>query len=363
MDTENRVFMNYFFGFTVWKHPFITPFFKEKLIFINPLFGKNHLALALQKGLTPQSVLYIWGKKSFPEIEQYAKSYEIPIYRVEDGFIRSVGLGSDLTQPYSLVVDSRGIYFDPSCESDLEVLLSTHQFTHDELQRAEKIKDFLIQKKLSKYNLYENVLLEFPKDKMIIVVPGQVEDDASIRYGAEGMSNLELLKQTRKNRPNGYIVYKPHPDVLVGNRVGGVLESEALKYCDQIVSEVGIDSVLLHANEVHTMTSLVGFEAIIRGIKVVTYGLPFYAGWGLSEDMRGCERRKRVLKLNELLAATYLLYPRYIHPITKASCEIEEVLENLEKNRLHYRNNVGIKIRNWISRKSQALIRIAKEIR
>lgn len=355
--------MNYFFGFSHWKHPFIEFFFQEKPTFINPFFGKNHLRLALQKGLNPQSALYIWGKKSFPEIEQYAKSYEIPIYRVEDGFIRSVGLGSDLTQPYSLVVDSRGIYFDPSCESDLEILFSTHQFTHDELQRAEKIKDYLIQKKISKYNLYANILLNLPNDKTIIVVPGQVEDDASIRYGAEGMSNLELLKQTRKNRPNGYIVYKPHPDVLVGNRVGNILESDALKYCDQIVSEVGIDSVLAHADEVHTMTSLVGFEAIIRGIKVVTYGLPFYAGWGLSEDMRMCERRNRKLQLNELFAGTYLLYPRYIHPITKEFCEIEEVLEHLDKARLDYRNNVGIKIRNWISRKSQALIRIAKEIR
>lgn len=355
--------MNYFFGFTVWKHRFITPFFKKKIIFINPFFGTKHLRLALQKGLNSQSTIYIWGKKSFPEIVHYAQTYQILIYRVEDGFIRSVGLGSDLTQPYSLVVDSRGIYFDPTCESDLEYLLATHHFTQDELARAEKIKRYLIHNKISKYNLYANVELYFPSDKTIILIPGQVEDDASIRYGAEGMSNLELLKQTRLNRPNAYIVYKPHPDVLVGNRVGNIVETEALKYCDRIVNEVGIDSVLAHVNEVHTMTSLVGFEAIIRGIKVVTYGLPFYAGWGLSEDIRHCERRKRDLSVNELLAGTYLLYPRYIHPQTKESCEIEDVLESLEKTRFSYRNNLGVKMYNWISRKSQFVVRVVKGIK
>ena len=219
---------------------------------------------------------------------------------------------------------------------------------------------YLIDKKLSKYNLYENVDLNFPKDKQIIVVPGQVEDDASIRYGAKGMTNLELLKQTRRNRPDAYIVYKPHPDVLVGNRVGQVDDGEALQYCDRIVTEVGIDSVLQHANEVHTMTSLVGFEALIRGINVVTYGLPFYAGWDLTTDTAACERRTRKLSVEELLAGAYLIYPRYIHPDTLRQCEIEAVLEVLDRDRKLLNHSFWIKYRNWMSRKLQMVIRMVK---
>jgi capsular polysaccharide export protein len=33
-------------------------------------------------------------------------------------------------------------------------------------------------------------------------------------------------------------------------------------------------------NEVWTMTSLLGFEALIRGKSVTCLGLPFYCGWG-----------------------------------------------------------------------------------
>lgn len=351
--------MNYFFGFSYWKHPFVEPFFDEKLHFVNTLFG-NPLKKALRKGLNPRSRIYIWGKKSFPDVEHYAYTHRMRIYRVEDGFIRSVGLGSDLTQPYSLVVDSRGIYFDPTQESDLEHILQNHPFSTEEIDKGRKIREYLIEKKLSKYNVYDNIDLDFPEGKSIVVVPGQVDDDASIRFGAPGMSNLELLKQVRHNRPGAYIVFKPHPDVLAGNRAGDVDEAEALKYCDRIVTEVGIDSVLAYADEVHTMTSLVGFEALMRGVKVTTYGVPFYAGWGLNEDTRQCERRIRKLGIDELVAGVYLLYPRYINPVTMKQCEIEEVLLYLDQQRSIYRHSRSIRIRNWLSRKSQMAIRMIK---
>jgi len=351
--------VNYFFGFSYWKHPFVEPFFDEKILFINTFFG-NPLKKALRKGLNPGSSIYIWGKKSFPDVEHYAYTHRIPIFRVEDGFIRSVGLGSDLTQPYSLVVDSRGIYFDPTQPSDLEYLLQNHLFTEEEIVRAKKIKEYLVEKKISKYNLYDNVDLEFPRNKTIVIVPGQVDDDASIRCGAPGMSNLELLKQVRENRPNAYIVFKPHPDVLVGNRPGHIDQDVALQYCDRIVTEVGIDSVLVYADEVHTMTSLVGFEAMMRGKTVVTYGIPFYAGWGLSKDLRSCARRIRRLTIDQLVAGVYLLYPRYIHPETLKPCSIETLLEYLDLKRGQYRSSIFLKMRNWLSRKSQLLLRIIK---
>jgi capsular polysaccharide export protein len=354
--------MNYFFGFSRWKHRFMPPFFDQKPIFINPFLGKGHLEKALAKGLTPKDSIYIWGRRGVEAVEAYAHAHGNPLFRVEDGFIRSVGLGSDLTQPYSLVVDSRGIYFDPTHASDLEVILETTFFEEALLQRAQTLKRYLVDKKLSKYNVYDAPLPPFSSTKSIIVVPGQVEDDASIAYGAKGMSNLELLRQVRFHRPQGYIIYKPHPDVLSGNRIGKVKTDDALAYCDQIVTEVSIDSVLGYADEIHTMTSLVGFEGLMRGIKVVTYGLPFYAGWGLSEDHQPSQRRTRRLTIDELVAGTLVVYPRYIHPQTLKRCEIEDLLEALEGQRLTYQKSVWIKIRNEISRKSQRLLRYAKGI-
>ena len=61
------------------------------------------------------------------------------------------------------------------------------------------------------------------------------------------------------------------------------------------------------------MTSLVGFEGLLRGLNVVCYGLPFYAGWGLTQDRHRIERRTRQLTLDDLVAGTLIEYPRYIN--------------------------------------------------
>ncbi len=358
--------MNYFFGFSHWKHNFIKPFLhnkeKSSVIFINPILKKNYFKLAKNRGLNKTSSIYIWGKKKFPLVEKFAKENSLKVYRVEDGFIRSIGLGSDLTQPYSLVIDSRGIYFDPTIESDLEHILQTHSFDRSILERAKKIVTYLIEKKLSKYNLYENKKLHIPTDKKIVLVPGQVEDDASIKYGASDMTNLELLQETRKNSQDSYIIYKPHPDVLAGNRVGQVDETQALKYADKIVTEVGLESVLEICDEVHTMTSLVGFEALMREKTVFTYGMPFYAGWGLTNDKHSLSRRERKVGLYELVATTLILYPNYIDPYSLKPTQIEELLNALEREK-ELRNSSSvyrfkIELRNFISRKSQLLLRI-----
>jgi len=356
--------VNYFFGFSHWKHNFVKPFFDdlETIIFINPFFKKNYFQLALKKGLDKNSTIYIWGKKSFPLIEEFALKHNIEIKRVEDGFIRSIGLGSDLTQPYSLVVDTKGIYFDPKQESDLEYILHTRTFSRKDLERAKKIKNYLVEKKLSKYNLYKNRKLKIKTDKRISLVIGQVEDDASIKYGTLGMTNLKLLQLAREKSKDSYIIYKPHPDVLVGNRVGVIDENDSLIYADEVVTEVGLDSVLEICDEVHTMTSLVGFEALMREKKVFTYGMPFYAGWGLTEDSVSLQRRDRELSLEELVFATLILYPKYIDPLSLKICEIEQFLESVEKERDIYNSSflyrVKIRVHNFFTRKSQLLLRI-----
>lgn len=358
--------MNYFFGFSRWKHQFMLPFLedmeKDSIVFINPILKQNYFDLAINRGLSKDSSIYIWGKKSFPNIEKFAQQHQLKLYRVEDGFIRSIGLGSDLTQPYSLVIDSRGIYFDSTKESDLEYIVNNTDFNEKLLTRAKNIQKYLKEKKLSKYNLFENKVLNIPKNKKIILIPGQVENDASLKYGAPDMDNLKLLKKTRQNSSDAYIIYKPHPDVLVGNRIGNIEENIILKYADKIVTEVGLESVLDICDEVYTMTSLVGFEALMRDKKVYTYGKPFYAGWGLTNDLYTQERRTKTLNLDELIAATLICYPLYINPFTLKICEIEEFLEALEKERELHKSSIIYRIKNklfnFINRKLQLFLRI-----
>ncbi|CZF80140.1 Capsule polysaccharide biosynthesis protein [Grimontia celer] len=250
-------------------------------------------------------------------------------FTIEDGFIRSNGLGVHFQKPISLVLDRTGIYFDATRPSDLENILNG-EISSYMVERAERLLPKLLDSGITKYNVGSAQPLILPEDRTIILVPGQVESDASILYGSpEVKTNSELLLKVREANPDAFLIYKPHPDVVAGQRDDGRWESETLNVADLVVTDVSMDALLRHVDEVHTMTSLTGFEALLRGKQVTTYGMPFYAGWGLTQDTLKCERRKRQLALYELIAGALILYPTYIDPVSRQLCTVEQALERL----------------------------------
>ncbi|ELK4664958.1 capsular polysaccharide biosynthesis protein [Campylobacter coli] len=312
----------YFLGFTLWKRWFMKPFFKAKN---NKIIFLNSLDELYKANLISEDKIFIWGKKYDKTL--LAKDFNNEIFLVEDGFLRSVFLGSDLTRPFSLIVDSKGLYVDPNHPSDLEELLQNHEFDDNLRQRAKKLITTIIQNKFSKYNGLKHEKLDFNTNKKIILIPAQVEDDASMILGGAGFDTLKLLQSVRVVNKDAFIVFKPHPDVLSGNRKGLKDKDIILKYCDEIIENVSIDSAINACDEVHTITSTSGFDALLRAKKVVVYGKPFYAGWGLTQDLHRISRRTRVLSLEELVAGVLILYPRYIHPKSKNLCEVELALD------------------------------------
>ena len=272
-----------------------------------------------------------WASRLPVGIAAAAAREGVELIRVEDGFIRSVGLGSDFLPPASLVFDSRGMYYDPRSRSDLEILLGEAEFGPVLVARAQRLAAQLVARGITKYNLADRGPgIAVPPGKQAILVPGQVEDDLSIRFGGgEVRSNLDLLTQVRSANPDAFILYKPHPDVLAGHRVGAVPEAEARRFADAVVREASTAALLAIVDELHTMTSLAGFEALLRGRRVIVYGRPFYAGWGLTVDQLPCGRTRR-LSLDELVAGVLILYPRYLDPLTRLPCGPEVVIERLD---------------------------------
>lgn len=259
--------------------------------------------------------------------------------RMEDGFVRSVGLGSDLIRPMSVVLDKQGIYFDPTQPSDLEHILGTARFTQVDLARAREVRAFIVEHGITKYNHEPRRQANWPANgREVVIVPGQVEDDASIRYGCPGVrTNLDLLRAVRAAQPGAFIVFKPHPDVMSGNRAGKLARSQALQFADHVEVDLSVVSCIDACDVLHTMTSLAGFDALLRGKRVVTHGLPFYAGWGLTRDMvrqaPALQRRKRRLTLDELVAGTLLVYPIYWDWESMARTSCEAVLDQIVRTR------------------------------
>jgi capsular polysaccharide export protein len=205
---------------------------------------------------------------------------------------------------------------------------------------------------LTKYNLSGRSIGELAaraEGRRTILVPGQVDNDASVLAGGRGLGNLGLLQRVRAANPEAWIVYKEHPDVTAGHRPGRLPEQEVRRLADDIVDAADILQLIAGLDEVHTLTSLTGFEALLRGKPVITYGAPFFAGWGLTRDMAGDVSRGRDLSLQALIAGALILYPLYLDPVSRLPCDALTFVERLAAQRqaVPARTRAGGATQSW----------------
>lgn len=313
-----------------------------------PAFARTAGA-ALAEAARRGGALAVWASRAPAGLEARARAAGVPLLWVEDGFIRSAGLGAGFLPAASLTLDSRRPYYDPAGPSDLEVLLATADFPPALLDRAAALRAALVARGVTKYNLGGAAprLPETP-GRPRILVPGQVEDDLSVLRGAAGgvRSNLDLLRAVRAAHPDAFIAFKPHPDVEAGFRRGTVPAPEAAALADLVLDRAPIAPLLGQVDAVHTITSLTGFEALLRGRAVTCWGRPFYAGWGLTEDHAPLARRVRRLTLDELVAGALILHPRYHDPVTHLPCTPEALLDRLAEASA-WRGGLAARLRGW----------------
>lgn len=329
------------FGFSRWK-TFIRDWFPDHKVIIAPpkLSDEDFESDWKATLLRDKRVSVIsWQYKGPRQLKRFCELHGIPFHYVEDGFVRSLKLGALHTPPMSLTFDRQDTYFVADRPTDLEAILESYDFQSNALliERAREAIRRLLSFGLSKYNSGEAldaVELYGSKVSKRILVVGQVEQDASIAYGCKKyVNNNDLVRIARHENPNADIIYKPHPEVLKGIAAMGSDPMDVRSIARILDREVGLDSALQSIDHVYTITSLSGFEALLRGIKVTTIGSPFYAGWGLTDDRQPNPRRTRTLSIEEVFAAAYILYPKYFDPITCQYVEIENVLEILAEQR------------------------------
>lgn len=332
------------FNVAKWKRPILKKYFPQyKLRFLavkDSVYDKHHAI-----NLSPRPIFLVWGMIQPDDLDDYANEFSIPIYRIEDGFIRSIGLGSSHVLPHSLCIDHKSIYFNSFHESELEHLLSNYDFDSDKnfIKRSNNCLELIKKYSISKYNEKRTdvaSMLYGPKTTKRVLVLGQVEDDQSLLYGCESIrTNAELVKIAYDENPTAQIIFKTHPDVLSGNRRDISSVNDIKKYAEIIPLNVSLKDALHDVDHVYTQTSLGGFEALIYGIKVTTIGAPFYSGWGITDDRLKIERRNRKLSLEKIFYAAYILYPKYYDPVNKSNSNLEDTLnrfieeiEDEEKN-------------------------------
>ncbi|MDJ1008487.1 MAG: capsular polysaccharide biosynthesis protein [Paracoccaceae bacterium] len=265
--------------------------------------------------------LMVWANDAGPPGE--------PATRIEDGFLRSPGLGAALVPPSSLGLDDEGIHFDPQGPSRLERLIAgSTALPRAEIERARRLRERIAALGLSKYNLRED-LPPLPAKRPRVLVVGQVEDDAAVlRTRADPFGNADLLRAAREDNPDAAILYKTHPDVESGLRKGRVKDAATL--ADLVIARGDPARLLGEVDAVWTISSTLGFEALLRGVPVTCLGAPFYAGWGLTRDLGPVPSRRRPgPTLDGVVHAALIGYPRYFDPVTREPCPVEIAVDRL----------------------------------
>ncbi|WP_245667640.1 capsular polysaccharide biosynthesis protein [Neptunicoccus sediminis] len=338
-----------FVGMRLWKRGFLRRYFQQDGP--APVF-EDDPAKAARLAKEKSGAVYVWSGKETEALSAACDTSGVPLIRVEDGFLRSSGLGAALVEPVSLALDDLGIYYDPTRESRLERLIAqSAALTAEKRKRAQDLVERINALGLSKYNLSGGDLPALSQDRHLVLVPGQVEDDQSILTGCTDIrTNLDLLRATRERFPDSFILYKPHPDVMAGLRNGGAAIDSFADVADLLVEQADIARLLGQVDCVATMTSLTGFEALLRGKQVVCFGAPFYAGWGLTEDLGQVPARRTVtVPLEGLVHAALIDYPTYWDPAGRGRagcgvCSVETILSRFTHGRVNTRGAGGIRL-------------------
>lgn len=335
VDSEPFSDMNIFKAVTVSPKIFNLPYLSRLIGANEVLFRPSWSPAFLARNC---SHVLAWGnKQSAIKAERFATRLNIPLLRVEDGFLRSFGLGFS-EPPSSLVVDDIGIYYDATRESRLERLVKEPLSSVEE-STAKELLAIWCSSGVSKYNHCVPYLEQI--DSPTILVVDQTFGDASISYGlADEASFLRMLDAAISLYPTHRVLLKVHPDVFSGKKRGhySTLSSSFLKRVEVLTENYHAPDIIRKCEAVFCVTSQIGFEALLHGKKVYTFGMPFYAGWGLTIDALSAPSRRHAVTLEQLVYSALVKYPRYIDPKTKKTTDVESCIKCFSQMREQFYN-------------------------
>ena len=316
---------------------FIKYLFKGELQFFNDFHSKA-------------DIMIIWGMNMYyhnARTIEMALATDTKLLIAEDGFIRSINNFVNKTIPskyrnsISFTFSNLPHFFADEITT-LEYMLNNEKLKLDnkQIERAKYLIDKIIKNKISKYNHQPIYKPEIGKNKNKVLVIDQSYGDMSISYGWANEDTFKnMLEVAIKENYNADIIIKTHPDALVKNseRAKCYYSSEDIKENVYLMAEeINPISLLEIVDKVYVCTSQLGFEALMMGKEVHVFGMPFYAGYGLTIDYQKCERRKNNRTLEEIFYITYINYSYYVNPEKEERCNIEEAIDYLIKLRREY---------------------------
>ncbi len=333
-------------GFNDWKFGFTADYLPEyRVAFVPRKLVNFNLARLMMKMQVEPKLAIIWGYNETKWLNNYLTYKKLEIWRAEDGFVRSADLGANGATPYSLVFDKKGLYYNTDGSSELNDLLDRYSISDKTLKEGKKLFNLFQESNTSKYNPYFTKKNHTIKTTQSILVIGQVDSDASLRFGnTEGWNAEDMVRLAKMENPSAQIIYRPHPEIFKGYQ-DSKFKFDKVKFFAEIQSpEVDIIDAINKADHIYTICSLAGLEAVLRNKKVTVLGRAFYGGWGLTDDRVEYVHRSRQLTRLELFVIAYIVYPKYLCSLEDSVLGLTSTIYRIRSDRNIGQSNVAKKI-------------------
>lgn len=320
-SSQKKIFNKTIFcvNISVEKRTFFDNYFKEYNIIYVPL----KFDIFKYKKIVTQSSsceILVWDYTECLNLQKFAQQFNISITRVSDGLLCDMKFGISNNKPFSLCFDSRGAYYNSQDVSEFEEKANKYEITEEQTAKIEKYYQTIVNFE----NFFEKKKSNFsypPKTKERILVIGQNDNDVLLKYSSSKITNnVDLLKFVREKNPNSEIIFKIDKNSKKLENENSIIPS----LCDLFVNDnVSNEDLFTSIDKVYTISSNLGFDALVKNIPVYTLGLPFYAGWGLTFDKEKTTRRTKKLTLNELISLVCFDYFLY-YDKNGVKCSVDE---------------------------------------
>lgn len=284
-------------------------------------------------------------------ITKFAKEYNKQILIAGDSFLRSIYPYSynkycknkKYVKGISITFDDTAQFYNSTKISRLEQMLNDTELilTNEQIARARYCIDYIVNNHLTKYNAQPIITPNYgrPGKKKILVVD-QKYSDMSITLGMANKKTFsDMLNHAKATNPDADILIKSHPDFIYG-KLQSYYNKNNINYSNVyfITEPINPISLIQYCDKVYVCSTQFGFESLMCGKETHVFGMPFYAGWGLTHDNIKLDRRTNKRTLEEIFYIAYIEYSYYVNPNTGKQCEIEEAMEYLVNLRNEYFN-------------------------
>lgn len=275
-------------------------------------------------------------------------THGIPLVLCEAGPVKSIvphnmkEYPRKFRQGLSVIADIHGFNYDAEAETDLEHWIAAGMKPENReagLAQAQKWMKFVVDHGISKYN---HAPLTSPKldalkaagRRYVLVVDQDCADESVFMSGGTPEAFERMIQAALDENPDCTVIVKTHPIQVAGNPSGvvgaysGVVDSDRIVRVDWNINPYSLLGIV---EKVYVQSSAFGFEALMAGKEVHTFGLPWYAGWGATVDAMEKPSRAAAGKrsVEELFGFFYLKYTRWFDPETGERCQIGQTLDRV----------------------------------